>query len=194
MMDGKGVLRFVLILPSVPETGQFILRDLPGSGGRVDILCRSLAACFDWGPATWPKSMLELVAIIADKIALRVRDPGESLPRGEVQWADAIRRALEESETGFVYRRGRGLHELLAELPQGHVWALEEAGEPFRASRITDPRGDNTFIVGDHRGFDSQIQRILDDHSIYRLSIGNTSYLSSHCVAAIVSKFERMVE
>lgn len=160
----------------------------------MDILCRSLAACFDWGPTTWPKSMLEFVAVMSDKITLRIRNPGELLPRGEVHWAEAVRRALGESEIDFGQCQRLGLPELLAELHQGHVWALEETGEPFRESRITNPHGENTFIVGDHRGFDSQTQRILDDHSIYRLSIGNTSYLSSHCVAAIISKFERMVE
>ncbi|MFX1264370.1 MAG: hypothetical protein ACFFH0_03265 [Promethearchaeota archaeon] len=194
MKDEKRVLRFMLILPSVPETGQFRLRDLPGSGGRVDILCRSLAACFDWGPTTWPRSMLEFVAVIADGIALRVRDPGESLPRGEVQWAETIRSALEGSNTDFVSCQRMGFSDLLVELKQGHVWALEEAGTPFAEIRTMNPRDENTFIVGDHLGFDSQTQRALDDHSIYRLSIGKTSYLSSHCIAAIISKFERMVK
>ena len=138
--------------------------------------------------------MLEFVAVIAGKITLRVRDPGGLLPRGEVQWAEAIRRILGESKIDFGQCQRLGLPELLAELHQGHVWALEETGEPFRESRITNPHGENTFIVGDHRGFDSQTQRTLDDHSIYRLSIGKTSYLSSHCIAAIISKFERMVE
>jgi len=167
-MDGKGILRFILILPSVSEKGQFKLRDLPGSGGRVDILCRSLAACFDWGPATWPKSMLELVAVIANKVTLRVQDPGKLLPRGEAQWAETIRRVL-------------------------NVWVLEETGKPFGEIKTMNPDGENTFIVGDHRGFDSQTQLTLDDHSIYRISVGKRSYLSSHCIAAIISKFERMV-
>lgn len=193
-MDRKGVLRFILILPSVPETGKFSLRDLPGSGGRVDILCRSLAACFDWGPTTWPKTMLEFVALIANRTALRFRNTGEALPRGEVQWADVIRRTMGNTDTDFGDCERLGLSELLVNLPQGHVWALEETGEPFKESRITNPQGDNSFIIGNHRGFDSQTQHMLDDHSIYRLSIGNTSYLSSHCVAAIISKFERMVE
>ena len=136
--------------------------------------------------------MLEFVAVIADNTTLRIRDPGESLPRGEVQWADTIRRALAESDIDFGQCQRLGLSDILAELHQGHVWALEETGEPFGENRITNPHGENTFIIGDHRGFDFQTQRILEDHSIYRLSIGNTSYLSSHCVAAIISKFESL--
>jgi len=192
-MDGKGILRFILILPSVSEKGQFRLRDLPGSGGRVDILCRSLAACFDWGPATWPKSMLELVAVIANKVTLRVQDPGKLLPRGEAQWAETIRRVLNDSSTDFATGQKAALPELMAELHQGHVWVLEKTGKPFGEIKTMNPDGENTFIVGDHRGFDSQTQLTLDDHSIYRISVGKRSYLSSHCIAAIISKFERMV-
>ena len=192
-MDGKGILRFILILPSVSEKGQFKLRDLPGSGGRVDILCRSLAACFDWGPATWPKSMLELVAVIANKVTIRVQDPGKLLPRGEAQWAETIRRVLNDSSTDFATGQKAALPELMAGLHQGHVWVLEETGKPFGEIKTMNPDGENTFIVGDHRGFDSQTQLTLDDHSIYRISIGKRSYLSSHCIAAIISKFERMV-
>ncbi len=159
----------------------------------MDILCRSLAACFDWGPTTWPKSTLEFVALISDRISLRFRDPGEALPRGEVEWAEVIKRALGDSDIDFGRRERAGLPQLLAEFNQGHVWALDETGQPFEEIEIMDPHDQNTFIVGDHHGFDSQTQRMLNDHSIYRISIGKTSYLSSHCVAAVISKFERMV-
>jgi len=141
--------------------------------------------------------MLELVAVIADNIALRVRNPEEPLPRGEVQWAKAIQRVLEGKSTDLIDIERTGLHELLEDLlseQEEHVWALEETGEPLITHENIDPRGNNSFILGDHQGIDSQTSHMLDDHSIYRLSIGNTSYLSSHCVAAVISKFERMVE
>ncbi|MFW9799943.1 MAG: hypothetical protein ACFFD9_05875 [Candidatus Thorarchaeota archaeon] len=196
MVNDKTILRFILVLPRIPEIGQFRLKDLPGSGGRVDILCRSLAACFDWGPATWPLSRLELVAVVGEDATLRFESPADALPRGETHWARVISSVLEGKALASVSRERKTLDELLRDIlssPNEQVWALEESGEPLEMCTDLDPRGKNSFMLGDHRGFDSAAIRAIDDHSIYRLTLGNTSYPTSHCVAAIISRFEGLV-
>jgi tRNA pseudouridine-54 N-methylase len=73
------------MLPQAPPEGDFLLKDLPGSGKRIDILCRDLAACFDWAPVSWSKSQLEIIAVIGNKKTLTFREPKEQIPRGEVE-------------------------------------------------------------------------------------------------------------
>lgn len=197
MVNDEAILRFILVLPRIPETGQFRLKDLPGSGGRVDILCRSLAACFDWGPATWSLSRLELVAVVGGNVTLRFESPDKVLRRGETHWARVIRGVLEGETSPAVSYESRSLDELLTDIlssPHEKVWALEESGDSLDLRTDLVPRGKNSFMLGDHRGFDSTAIRAIDDHSIYRLTLGNTSYPTSHCVAAIISRFEGMVD
>jgi len=74
------------------------------------------------------------------------------------------------------------------------LWVLEEDGIPISSCIGKDQASQSSFIVGDHRGFDSGTQRVIDNCNIQSVSLGADSYLSSHCIAAVISEFERMIE
>ena len=191
-----GLLRFVLIFPFLEIDGQFHSKDLPGSGRRIDVLCRSLAACFDWGPTTWPKMGIQVTAILADQIAVIVDTPVEEIPRGEVSWANIIKQSLKGNPPIYVEVKEMTLVDYLDALidaPNSKVWVLEETGTDIDEGPEMDSSFDNTILVGDHKGFDDRTKEIIADRSIYPLSLGKTSYLGSHCVAAIIRLFERKV-
>ncbi|MFW9845243.1 MAG: hypothetical protein ACFFD6_00730 [Candidatus Thorarchaeota archaeon] len=191
-----GLLRFILHLPTISKSGKFVLKDLPGSGQRIDVLCRSLAACFDWGPTIWPRMNLEIVALIEDDTSLRFVNPGQNLPRGEVAWASVIQASLTGSAPDYVGVERLSLKDIvIRELGRENsaLWALEETGTPLLETNRIDPSAQNSFIIGNHRGFDSDTLKIFDDHSIYRLSLGRISYLTSHCVVGLLSHLEEMI-
>jgi tRNA pseudouridine-54 N-methylase len=195
MMEQVAHLRFILHLPGLPEDGDFLFKDLPGSGKRIDVLCRSLAACFDWGPATLDKSNLELVALIGEASCLRIKNPDIDVPRGEVWWARAIKEALSGNPPSFIAVENLSLEGVVEEvLATGEsLWVLDEAGSSFDQGNVLSMDAQNSFIIGDHRGFNSEALKVFDDHSIYRIALGRTSYLTSHCVATIISMYEEMV-
>ncbi|MGY5862222.1 MAG: hypothetical protein RTU09_07600 [Candidatus Thorarchaeota archaeon] len=197
MTQPTGLLRFILVLPKSSTDGKFILRDLPGSGKRIDILCRSLAACFDWGPSTWPKSQLELTAVIGNEIILTFHHSGENHTKGEPQWGSIIRDALKAQLSDSVIIKHSSLHDFIAELlasANSHLWVLEEGGMSISNCIGNDRASQSSFIVGDHRGFDLGTKRVIDNYNISSVSLGAASYLSSHCIAAVISEFERMTE
>ena len=197
MTKPTGLLRFILVLPQSSTDGKFILRDLPGSGKRIDILCRGLAACFDWGPFTWPKTQLELTAIIGNEIILTFRHSGDNHVKGEPQWGSIIRDTLKGHLSDSVIIKHSSLQDFIAELLESagaRLWVLQEDGMPISRCIGKDQALQSSFILGDHRGFDSGTQRVIDNCNIQSVSLGADSYLSSHCIAAVISEFERMIE
>lgn len=197
MTQPTGLLRFIQVLPQSSTDGKFLLRDLPGSGKRIDILCRGLAACFDWGPSTWPKSQLELTAVIGNEIILTFRHSGENHVKGEPQWGSIIRDAMKSHLSDNVIVKHSSLHDFIAELlasAGSQLWVLEEDGMSISSCIGNDLATQSSFIVGDHKGFDSGTQRVIDNCNIPSVSLGAASYLSSHCIAAVISEFERMTE
>jgi tRNA (pseudouridine54-N1)-methyltransferase len=190
------MLRFVQILPQVSPEGEFLLKDLPGSGKRIDVLCRDLAACFDWGPTSWSKSKLEMIAVIGDVKILTFCDPQDQIPRGEVGWASVIRDSLKGSPPSFVDVSDGDLEDIIKKLnhkTDSAMWVLDEEGDNLSGIKTIHPTTQNSFMLGDHRGFNSQTVNLISQYNIQRISLGKKSYLSSHCLAAIISEFERMV-
>ncbi len=197
MIQPTGLLRFILVLPQSSTDGKFILRDLPGSGKRIDILCRGLAACFDWGPSTWPKFQIELIAIIGNEIILTFRHPENDHVKGEPQWGSIIRDAMKSHLSDSVTIKHSSLHDFIAELLESsgsRLWVLEEDGMPISSCIGNGQATQSSFIVGDHKGFDSGTQRVIHNCNIPSVSLGAASYLSSHCIAAVISEFERMIK
>ncbi len=195
-MPEPTMLRFIQILPQVPPKGDFLLKDLPGSGKRIDVLCRDLAACFSWGPISWPIPSLELIAVVWNTKILTFSDPQDDAPSGEVGWASVIRDSLKETPPQYVDVSDGTLEDVISRLNQfgdSSLWVLDEEGVNLLDIEIIHPVAQNSFILGDHRGFDSEVEGIISQYNIQRISLGGKSYLSSHCLAAVISEFERMV-
>ena len=190
-------LRFIQILPNASISGDYILRDLPGSGKRIDLLCRVLAASFEWAPVTWPKQDIEVIAIIADSKVLRFQLPEEIGVWGEKTWAQFIKEALKGNPPSFVSVLDGNLEQIINELnnpPNSKVWVLHEEGEMLDFDILPFAGSDNSFMLGDHKGFNSKAEELISKHALQKVSLGNTSYLSSHCVGNIIAEFERKVK
>jgi tRNA (pseudouridine54-N1)-methyltransferase len=193
-MPHSTMLRFIQILPTVTTSGDFILRDLPGSGKRIDILCRVLSACFEWAPKTWKREKLELIAVIGNAVVLRFQFPIGIHPSGETIWAQVLKESLEGNPPDYVQKSDENLESLIKEFnnsTSSNLWVLHEEGEEFDLHEIAISGSDNSFMLGDHRGFNSQTEELISKFALRKVSLGNISYLSSHCVARIISEFER---
>jgi len=195
-MPETTMLRFVQILPQVSPQGDFLLQDLPGSGRRIDVLCRDLAACFEWGPKSWSKSNLEMVAVIGTEKILTFRNPQNQAPHSEVGWALVVRESLRGRPPSYVHVSDGTLGEVVRHLIQDEdakLWVLDESGASLSDCQSCFHTTQNSFMLGDHRGFDSQSLAVISQFDIQRISLGKKSYLSSHALAAIISEFERKV-
>jgi tRNA pseudouridine-54 N-methylase len=196
MTEDSKILRFIQLLPNTPLTTNFSNKDLPGSGKRIDILCRVLAACFDWGPSLLSNMGFEVMAVFGNEMTLTFSNPKDYLPSGEVAWGNEIRNAVYNNPSEYVVCESVGLDEVMNRLlreSQSRVIALIENGDRLTNAFFENTSAQNSFMLGDHRGFDSESLRIIGKEKIQQISLGEMSYLSSHCVATLISKFERFL-
>jgi tRNA (pseudouridine54-N1)-methyltransferase len=193
-MPDSTKLRFILLLPEASTKGEFILKDLPGSGKRIDLLCRVFSAGFDWAPNTFDKSNIEIIAVIDDSVILLVQYPGKDLPIGEKAWALIIKNSLQGDPPHYVQVIGDNLESVILKFnnpPTANFWVLHEEGEEVDLREAVTSSTDNSFMLGDHRGFNSHAEDLVSKYDLQKISLGKTSYLSSHCVALIISRLER---
>jgi len=120
-------------------------------------------------------------------------DPGDELPVGEVAWATVIRSALEGRPPRYVRVCETSLRELLEKEAKqdSRIWVLDERGNDLESVSFAPRATENSFILGDHIGFDSQTLEVISQMGIPKISLGSRSYLGSHCIAMVISHFER---
>ncbi len=184
-------IQFLMSYPDIPTDGKLILKDLPGSGKRIDVLCRCLASGFDWGIADLERIRIEFAVFLKDDITLFFSKPKEEGTRGEVWWARQIQNALQGNPPNFIRVTDKNLREHITDLLQRNykIFALDEDGEELDEA-VDVGSAQYSFMLGNHRGFDKIAQKVIREHQLPSVSLGTRSYLGSHCVATIISKFE----
>jgi tRNA pseudouridine-54 N-methylase len=185
-------LRFLLYFPNMPTKGDFLLRDLPGSGNRVDVLCRCLSACFGWAPTIIPSNEIELRAVLSDELTLQFHRPERAEDMAETDWAKDIRESLNGNHPEYISIDDLDFEQNIQQLVNDsstNVWLLHEKSE--NSIKTWNPSLQNSFILGDHKGFDSHSLKIIRECGIPDLSIGPLPYLGSHCIATVIAEAER---
>ncbi|MCK5151175.1 MAG: hypothetical protein KAQ65_05020, partial [Candidatus Thorarchaeota archaeon] len=140
------------------------------------------------------RSKLEFIVSLSHSVLLRFTAPVDITIRGETWWATIVRDSLRNTPPDFVTVEERGLEELLQILQkeESNIFVLEEEGRPLAAISKTPSASPYSFMLGNHRGFDEGTSKIIQKLDIQRVSLGQRSYLGSHCVAAVISHFERI--
>jgi len=139
------------------------------------------------------KEQIEVVAVIGNSVILRFRLP-EDLPSGEKAWAQVLKESLKGNPPDYVHVSEGNLENVIREFndsASSNLWLLHEEGEELSLQEIASSGSDNSFMLGDHRGFNSQTEELISKFALRKVSLGDISYLSSHCVARIISEFER---
>ncbi len=189
----SNLIRFILIFPNLPTSGKFILKDLPGSGKRIDILCRCLDACFKWGPNILNNNTLEIVAILSNELSLTFTSH-KDMPLGEVGWAKEISNVLQEGSCPFISKTYENLDTLVKRIRRiSDIWVMDEEGVSFKGILNRISHSQNSFMLGNNRGFDSYAYEVIKKYQIPSMSLGDTSYLGSHCIALVIAQLERLI-
>ncbi|UCF09627.1 MAG: tRNA (pseudouridine(54)-N(1))-methyltransferase TrmY [Candidatus Bipolaricaulota bacterium] len=188
--------RFVILAHEASLDPGFPLDDLPGAGGRMDVLCRAVGAAFFLSHDL--RRDVEVTLLLRDQV--RIRFDGGRLKRlnpDERSTAGLIRRALsqlgdEERESSPGIRVSRAaLEETLDHLHlQGaHPLLLDEGGSPFRAASLPS---DPAFILSDHMSFTEGDRSVLD--ALPALSLGTRSLHTSQCITIVHYLLDSLAE
>ncbi len=188
---------FIIKANKARTSPDFKLSDLPGTSGRIDVLCRFLNSAFLlshgfrknvrvwlllYGPPNPPK------AIRFEGPKLRVR-----LNPDERSTAKLIMKALKAGE-GLkepgkevevypgLYVSNRTFEDVIRmTLKNSRLYYLHEEGKPIEKVSFG---GNVAFVLGDHEGLNKEDETFLEGIA-EKVSVGKKSYLASHVVAYV---------
>ncbi|MCD6373147.1 MAG: tRNA (pseudouridine(54)-N(1))-methyltransferase TrmY [Thermococcus sp.] len=186
---------FIIKANEAHTRADFKLSDLPGTSGRIDVLCRFLNSAFLlshgfrknvrvwlllYGPPDPPK------AIRFEGPELKVRlNPDErstaKLIMKALKMGEGLREPGKEVEVyPGLYISNRTFEDVIRlTLKNSTLYYLHEEGKPVKDVQFS---GNVAFVLGDHKGLDAEDEAFLDGIA-ERVSVGEKSYLASHVVA-----------
>ncbi|MEL7663803.1 MAG: tRNA (pseudouridine(54)-N(1))-methyltransferase TrmY [Methanosarcina mazei] len=190
----------VIIGHKAMTSGDFSLNDLPGSAGRMDILCRCVSSSLflSFGMRRDVNVHLLLLGepepgkiIRFEGLHLRYLNPDERSSGSLIQKALLKNAAGQDiRSTPGVWTRTGDLNSLLASFEGRTLLYLREDGKDFReiAREIQDP----VFILGDHTGVTEEEEKQLLEAGAQVISVGPISLHSNHCITLIHNELDRV--
>lgn len=185
---------FIVLGHRVPLTPDFALNDLPGSAGRLDVLCRCVTAAFCLSHGIRHDVCVYLV--LQNQIVIRL--DGSRLKRlnpDERSTAALLQKALKahmehpdreiESTPGIFVAPGT-LRDVLDALASPHpgpgvetrsIYVLHERGAPIRQFELSS---EVAFLLSDHLDFHPEEELLLSGFT--RLNLGPLSLHADHCI------------
>jgi tRNA (pseudouridine54-N1)-methyltransferase len=184
--------RFAIVGHSATTDPGFSLNDMPGSAGRMDILCRCVNASLQLSHGLRRDTECLLVLNGGPSGPKTVRFSGETvryLSPDERSAGALIKKALaipagslfRESTPGVSVRKG-GLPELLAEYPFA---VLDEGGRDIRSV----PELPDSFLLSDNRDLAPEEEALLSGAGKY--SVGPEVLHADHAIAVLRNELDR---
>jgi tRNA (pseudouridine54-N1)-methyltransferase len=190
------VRRFATVSHTGRGDGAWTLDDLPGSAGRVDVLCRNLQSALFLSHGL--REDVEAYAVFAGASpadrARTVRIQGGAIQRlnpDERSTAARLQQALQDKWTVPDWKEvqrglavaGFGLEGLLDDLAgRCTPVLLDPEGTPIDAWQ---PPADPLFLLSDHVPFTPAEYALLDGKGAQRVSLGPRWYHGNHAISVV---------
>jgi len=186
------IKRFIITGHKATTSGEFSLNDMPGSAGRMDVLCRSVNSCFFLSHSLREDVWCYLILLGEPNPPITILIKGNEVKRlnpDERSTGALIKKALTlpcgekfRKSTPGVYIRKGGLKTLLEEID---VTILDENGEDIRdIQNVPD-----SYLLSDHLNFtDEETELIID---LPKISAGPKVMHADHTITVILNEFDR---
>ena len=204
------VRNFAIIGQKAISTEDFILDDLPGTSGRLDVLVRCLRAAMlsshglrrgvvvylvllggPLAPRTVRIDGAAVQFLRPDERSLAVRMKKVLASRDDEPSASSDPSAWFTARPGFAVARG-GFERVLADVDDAVPWILDEGAPDIRETAdLVDTHG--LFVIGDHLGIPEDIRARLDELGARRISIGPVSVHADDVVALVTNELDRRI-
>ncbi|MFB6075856.1 MAG: tRNA (pseudouridine(54)-N(1))-methyltransferase TrmY [Candidatus Aenigmatarchaeota archaeon] len=192
---------FILYSKKGLTSPSFNLDDLPGSGGRMDLVARCVIS------ALWMSRQMRRDS----KIYLNLNGPpdppltlcfdGERLRkvspdgRNVATWIQKVlkkRYTFDENEWNEVkngiYLSNRSFQDLIKDRKDRKFYVLHEKGEDIREIGIED---NPVFVLGDHIGLPKTEKKFVKRFDMKKISLGSESYFSSQSITLVQNELDR---
>lgn len=183
---------FAVVGHLAPTGDGFTLDDLPGSAGRMDILCRCVNAALSVSHGIRKDAEIHLILLgppSPPKDVLLQGSGVRSMSPDERSTAALVRKALalpvgesfREASPGILVRRA-GLPGLVA---RGGYVVLSEDGRDMR----TLPDLSGAFLLSDHMDFTAGEEEVLS--GLPRISVGPRVLHADHAIMVLQNELDR---
>ncbi|HVJ94939.1 MAG TPA: tRNA (pseudouridine(54)-N(1))-methyltransferase TrmY [Labilithrix sp.] len=199
------VRNFAIVGQKASSTDEFILDDLPGTSGRLDVLVRCLRAAMLSSHGIRRGVVVYLVLLGGKRAPRVVRVDGAAvlfLRPDERSLAVRMKKVLathadEETSAwvtarpGFAVARG-GFERVLADVDDAVPYILDEGGLDIReAPGLGASHG--LFVIGDHLGLPDDVRLRLEGMNAQRISVGPVSVHADDVVTLVTNELDRCV-
>lgn len=187
---------FVVVGNLALTNPDFSLEDIPGTSGRIDILCRCINSAFVLSHGIRRNVQIYLIfrggqtpkTVHLRGWDLRHLNPDERTTAALLKKALALEADSQwrRSTPGIFVRAGD-----LADLEvfgEGTTYYLREDGSDFRG---LSSAGDGTFVLGDHIGIGEEDETFLEGLDAKIVSVGPISLHADHCIVLINNELDR---
>ena len=185
---------FVIVGHKATTNPDFSLEDIPGTSGRLDILCRSVTAAFVISHGI-RKDVCVYLVLLGGEIPKTILLQGETLRHlnpDERTTAALLKKALNvpatqewAMSTSGIFVRTGGLREVLDDLKSVRMIYLREDGLDISGLGARALEGDAAFILGDHTGMTPVEETMITEAGAEVISLGPTSLHADHCIVLI---------
>ncbi len=190
----KAMRNFIVVGHKATTTPNFSLEDIPGTSGRLDILCRAVTAAFVISHGI-RKDVCVYLVLLGGEIPKTIRLVGETLRHlnpDERTTAALLKKALAvpatpewAMSTSGIFVRTGNLTELLADLKETKLIYLREDGADISGLDTGSLSDEAAFILGDHTGMTPEEEALIEQAGARVVSLGATSLHADHCIVLI---------
>ena len=195
---------FILKASKARTDNRFTIKDLPGSSGRMDLVCRCILSALILSKTHRLDTVFYAVLEGPPRPPLTVEVDGEkvkALPRDEFQTALVLKELLDPNIASFPsgFRLiNKSFRDVVGEqFNKSEIYLLHSSGNDIKETFIEFQKVEKpqlAFILGDHIGLSQNDLEWLIQKGIRPLSVGPKEYLGSQCIFLVQEKLDRVLE
>ncbi|MCO6041123.1 tRNA (pseudouridine(54)-N(1))-methyltransferase TrmY [Thermococcus alcaliphilus] len=189
---------FIIKANKAHTRADFSLKDLPGTSGRIDLLCRSLNSAFllshgfrknvrVWLNLNGPPDPPKTIRFEGSEIKPKTINPDEISLAKIIIKALKVGEGIKEPAKEYPVLPGVYVSNLRFEdiirrtIKNSALYYLHEEGKPIKRVNF---KGNVAFVLGDHEGLAREDEAFLEGIA-EKVSVGRKSYLTSHVIAYV---------
>jgi tRNA (pseudouridine54-N1)-methyltransferase len=197
------VRRFAVIGQKASASEEFLLDDLAGTSGRLDVLVRCLRAAFLFSHGLRTNVVVYLVLLGGERAPRVVRVDGAAvrfLRPDERALAVLLQKVLASrpEAPGWVEVKpgiavaSAGFEAVLADSCAATIFLLREGASDIRSATLP-PAGELLFVLGDHVGLPAAVEEVLAAKGAHPIGVGPVSIHTEDVVAIVTNELDRRV-
>lgn len=185
--------------------GEVNLKDLPGSCGRLDLVCRCVSSSFFLSHDLRRNTIFYSVHYGAPNPPVAVKFVGSELKRvspDERSIALFIKKALDKSpmqlwkeSTSGIYIAKKEFRDIILEKKNEgkEIYYLHKEGENIENIFNNKECNDKNivFILGDHIGIGEEDEKFLEDIGALKVSLSPLELHANHCITIVHNALDK---